>query len=162
MFEYIRLFDAGKLDRAYPTVLARHGILRYRHGRRFSGRPSAKDVMSVRARRLHGFGLERLNSYDHERGQFREAIVEDSRTPILDQVAFRMDFPRWFRTHSKRHQQMAQALAVGHTPSEIGWMFKMSAGRISQLRRKWKESWERFQGEGTMDGGGPLPAAGVA
>ena len=31
-----------------------------------------------------------------------EAIVEDRRTPVPDQVAFRIDFPAWLDTHPKR------------------------------------------------------------
>ena len=42
-------------------------------------------------------------------------------------------------------------LALSHTTGEVAKRFRVSAGRISQLRRDLQRSWEEFQGEATPD-----------
>ena len=38
-----------------------------------------------------------------------EAIVEDPRTPVPDQVAFRIDFPKWLDGMPRRNRKIAAA-----------------------------------------------------
>ena len=44
-------------------------------------------------------------------------------------------------------RQIARDLALGETTGEVARKFRLSAGRISQLRRWLCEHWEQFQGE---------------
>ena len=46
-----------------------------------------------------------------------------------------------------RDRQIAEALAAGSRTGEVAEEFEVSAGRISQMRREFKESWEAFHGE---------------
>jgi hypothetical protein len=98
---FARLVELEKTDLAYPTVLARYGIAQVREGRRVGARLRSGEVLSPYAQRKKGFLVERLDRFDHDTGQWREAIVEDHRTPVPDQVAFRIDFPAWLDSLTK-------------------------------------------------------------
>jgi hypothetical protein len=146
-----RLVQLGKADLAYPTVLVRHGIAQLRDGRRVGNRRRVGEVLSEYAQRKKGFVVERLDRFHKESGEWLEAIVEDSRTPVPDQVAFRIDFPAWLNSQTKRNRRIAEALAVGSTTSEVARRFKLSPGRISQLRQQFHQSWRGFQGDTAAD-----------
>jgi hypothetical protein len=144
---FARLVQLGKADLAYPTVLARYGVAQLRGGRRVGNRMRSGEVLSDYAQREKGFVVERLDSFHKESGQWLEAIVEDARTPVPDQVAFRIDFPSWLNSQTKRNRRIAEALAVGSTTGDVARHFKLSSGRISQLRRQFHLSWQEFQGD---------------
>ena len=76
-----------------------------------------------------------------------EAMVEDHQTPVADQVAFRIDFPAWLRTQSAHDRRIVETLAIGHSTTEVAKRFHVSAGRISQKRRDFHDSWQDFRGE---------------
>ena len=84
---FARLVALDKTDLAYPTVLARYGIAQVREGRRVGARLRIGEVLSPYAQRKKGFIVQRLDRWDHDTGQWLEAIVEDHRTPVPDQVA---------------------------------------------------------------------------
>jgi FixJ family two-component response regulator len=65
-----------------------------------------------------------------------------------------LDFADWLKTLSKRDRRLAEALALGETTASAAHMFRISAGRVSQLRRELCANWERFVGELT-DAGAP-------
>ena len=104
-------------------------------------------MLSPYAQQQKGIHVERLDRFDEEDNEWVEAVVEDDRTPIPDQVAFRCDFPVWLKRLSRRNRRIAEALAVGHTTGDVARRFKVSPGRISQLRRLLQQSWQEFQGE---------------
>jgi len=147
MIAYRRLAERGKLEIAYPTVLARFAVAQICDGRRVGNQLNGGDVMSAYARRKHGFVLESLDQFDKMEGEWLEAVVEDDRTPIPDQVAFRVDFPQWLAILNRRDRQIAEALAAGHSTSDVATRFGLSAGRISQKRRQYFRSWQGFQND---------------
>ena len=145
---YKRLYDTGKVELAYPTVLAMYGIRQVNEGRRVGTKLNVKDVSSEYCRQKKGLVLERLDRFDKYKGVWLEAVVEDRRTPVPDQVWFRIDFPRWLSRLSERDRRMAEALAAGARPGEVAEEFEVSPGRISQERRELYDSWRAFHGEG--------------
>ncbi len=64
-----RLYDKGKADIAYPTVLARYAIRQVRDGRKVGGTLNAKDVMSSYAQRRRGFKVKRLEHCRDQRDE---------------------------------------------------------------------------------------------
>jgi hypothetical protein len=62
-------------------------------------------------------------------------------------VAARLDFSDWFATLSRRMKEIAGDLARGFTTSEAARKYRVTAGRISQIRRELETSWNNFQGE---------------
>jgi hypothetical protein len=144
---YARLVQQGRCERAFPTVLARFAIAQVRDGRKVGAAINSGDVMSRRAQQRHGFTVERLDRFDHCGGHWIEAVVPDSRTPIVDQVWFRIDFPEWLRRLSRRDRRVALVLAEGNRTNDVARQFRLSPGRVSQLRRQLYDTWQTFHGE---------------
>ena len=142
---FARLVKLGKAHLAFPTVLTRYAISQFRDGRRVGNRFRISEVLSRHAQRKKRFLVERLDHRQKDTGEWNEAIVEDSRTPVPEQVAFRIDFPRWLAQLTRRNRKIAEALSLGNTTSEVAKRFEMSAGRISQLRKEFYRSWQEFQ-----------------
>ena len=144
---FVRLVQLRKLDVAYPSVLARYAVAQIQDGRRVGNRMNVRDVLSPDAQKQKNIHVERLDRFDEDDDQWIEAVVEDPRTPVPDQVAFRCDFPAWLDMLSRRNRRIAEALSVGHSTSEVAKRFRVSPGRISQLRREMHQSWIEFHGE---------------
>jgi hypothetical protein len=144
---YARLVELGKEDLAYPTVLARYAVAQIRAGRRVGSGQKRNDVLAGIGGRSEGIVMESLYRFDTKSNRWVEATIEDRRTPVPDQAAFRCDFPAWLATHSPRDRQIAESLSMGHSPSEVAQQFRISRARISQLRREFHDSWQEFHGD---------------
>ncbi len=144
---YVRLVELKKTAVAHPTVLAKYAIAQVCDGRRVGNHLNVREVLSQYAQRVKGFIVERLDHFDKEEDAWMEAVVEDHQTPVADQVAFRLDFPAWLRTQSRRNRRIAETLAIGHSTTQVAKRFHMSAGRISQKRQEFHKSWQEFRGE---------------
>ena len=59
----------------------------------------------------------------------------------------RIEFGDWLRKLGGRRRRIAETLAKGETTSVTAAKFRVSLGRISQLRRELNDDWERFHGE---------------
>lgn len=116
-------------------------------GRRVGSRQNTRDVLSRRAQRKKRFQVERLDRFDDHENGWREAVVEDTRTPVFDQVCFRIDFPAWLARLSSRDRRIAELLAVGNSTKTVARQFRLSAARVSQLRREFYLSWREFTEE---------------
>ena len=142
---FARLVQRGKANVAYPGALARYAVAQFHAGRRVGTRWNTRDVFSVIAQRKHSFRVERLGGADSE-GSWRDAVLEDNRTPVADQAAFRCDFPEWLKTLSTRDREVAEALMRGEKAGHVAQLFSLCKGRVSQLRREFHDSWDRFHG----------------
>lgn len=140
-----RLAESGKLDLAYPTVLARYAVAQYRDGRRVGCKLNIRDVSSPYCQRRKRITVDRLDHFDDEEGVWREAVVVDKRnSSVPDTVAFRCDFADWLDDLPGRDRRIAEFLAIGNGTSEAAQAFQVSPGRISQLRREFVDSWRDF------------------
>ena len=144
---YARLVELGKENLAFATVLARYSVDHVRAGRQVGGRLNAQDVSSKYCQQRKRIRLGRLDRFDPVEGGWEETIIEDHRTPILDQVAFRCDFPAWLDSLPPRDRQVAECLAQGHSTTEVARRFGLSLARVSQLRRELSTSWLAFHGD---------------
>ncbi len=149
---FVRLFQRGQTKKAFPTVLAQYAIAQVRDDRHVGSRLRISEVLSSYAQRRKGFLVERLDRFDRETDEWLEAIVEDHRTPVPDQVAFRIDFPNWLTRLSRRNRRIAEALALGHSTGQVAKRFKLSPGRISQLRGEFYQSWQDYHGDPAATG----------
>jgi hypothetical protein len=144
---FVRLWQRRKMALVYTTPLAQFAIEKVRAGRRLGSQADIRDVMSPRARGTKGFIIERLDHFNLQTRQWCEALVED-RTAGPAQIAeTRTDFADWLETLSTRDRQLAEKLALGETTGCVAHMFRVSAGRVSQLRRQLCENWHRFVGD---------------
>jgi hypothetical protein len=63
---------------------------------------------------------------------------------VPEQVAFRLDFPAWRRTRCERDRGILDDLMAGERTGDVARRHGLSAGRVSQLRREFRDDWLRF------------------
>jgi hypothetical protein len=136
---------------ARPSPLVRYAVSQVRSGRRVGCRLNSHDVLSEYAQRQKGIQIERLDHLDLD-GEWRAALVEDHSTPVVEQAAFRIDFPAWLNRLAPRQRQIVKFLALDNSTSEAARHFRLSAPRISQLRRELHHDWMQFHGEAIRAG----------
>jgi hypothetical protein len=146
---YVRLVERGKEDLAYSTVLAKFAIKQIKDGRRVGKKINIRDVYDQHTQIKGGFQLRHLGTPRDHCGGWKEQLVENARTPVADQVAFRLDFPAWLSGLSARNRKIVNELALGERPGDVARQFRVSAARISQLRGELRESWEEFTDDET-------------
>jgi hypothetical protein len=158
---FLRLIAQGKDIDQFVMVLADYVVRHVRSGRKLCGQEKAKDVMSSRAQRLKGFTVERLPSsilrshnalYSDPHSQdlidaFEERLKDNTQSPVPDQAAFRIDYPAWLAQLGSRYREIAEDMAKDYGTFELSEKHRVSAGRISQLRRELHKDWQRFHGE---------------
>ena len=87
------LWDRGKADLAYPSVLARYGIQRIKSGRKVGTRQNIRDVSSDYCQIQKSVAMKRLDHYDRQQGGWLEVLIEDRHAGPAETAAFRIDFP---------------------------------------------------------------------
>jgi hypothetical protein len=145
---YCRLLQRGKDPSAFVVTLAQFAARHVKAGRRLCGNLSSKDVLSRLAQKRRGFQTVRLQdngAYDDPAWQ--EALHDDLRTPVPDQVAFRIDFPEWLALHGQRDRRLIEDMATGESTTQLARKYGVTQGRIAQKRRQFRQDWERFAGE---------------
>src|SRR5206468_2685917 len=110
-------------------------------GRRLTGLAKARDVMTAATQRRHGFRVELLAAHSgpasHEQryamphGQAlqdacEEYLHDNTITPILDQVQFRIDWPAWLATLTARERRLIHAMALNERTSELSRRFAVT------------------------------------
>jgi hypothetical protein len=143
---FVRLVEKGHADQAFATPLASFAIRQVCSGRRVGTPRNVRDVSSRYAQQQKGFVLDRLDVFHRQRQEWLEVLIEDKNAGPAETAAARIDVAAWFRTLDRRNRRIARALARGETTSEVAAKFRLSQGRVSQLRQKFKQSWETFQG----------------
>src|SRR6185295_10070809 len=123
---YYQLVKRGKENLAFASVLARFAVSQIRAGRRVGGRLNAQDVSSLYAQKQKKFQMGRLDRFDPVEGLWKEAIVEDYKTPQADQAVFRIDFSQWLDTLPPRDRKIAEALADGHRTCDVARRFGLT------------------------------------
>jgi hypothetical protein len=151
---FVRLAQRGKDATQFPSALATGVVRAVRSGRRLAGQERSRDVMSAAAQRRHGFRVEELlpPSAAYERlkseplGQrlhdaFEERLRDNTLTPVIDQVVFRLDFQDWLGTLTARNRRVVDHLMAGEGTGDVARKFGLSPGRVSQLRRQFEDGW---------------------
>ncbi len=144
---YAELVENGKADRAYPTVLARYAVAQVKDGRRLGGHLNCKDISSEYCQQKKSLILERLDKFNTEEQGWDEILVEDKHAGPAETAIVRIDFAAWLQFLPRRLRKVATFLANGETTTAAAKRFRVSAGRISQIRRELLSAWRRFQGE---------------
>ncbi len=144
---YARLVELGKEALAYPTVLAKYAVAQVNEGRKVGGRLNCRDVLSGYCQRVKGLTVERLDHYNEQEQAWQEIVIEDRNAGPADVARIRLDFAAWLRTLSRRRRRITELLATGESTGRVAKRFRLSAGRVSQLRKELCESWPSFPGE---------------
>jgi hypothetical protein len=142
---FVRIAQRGKDATKFVSMLATYAARAVRSGRRLCGLEPVTDVLSPRAGQRHSFTVRMLSEVSALDGNvFDQALEDNTVTPIIDQVQFRLDFPRWRATRCARDQHLIDDLMRGERGSEMAVKYGLSAGRVSQLRREFFQDWTRF------------------
>jgi hypothetical protein len=158
---FLRVTEQGKDVTEFVGTLADFAVRHVRAGRKLCGQDKAKDVLSPRAQQMKSFTVEPLasstrKSYDRlyadPHGQdhmdaMEERLRDNTQSPVADQAAFRVDYPEWLLQLGHRNCEIAKDMALEVGTFELADKHKVSAGRISQLRREFYKDWQRFHGE---------------
>lgn len=144
---YVRLVQIKKVELAYPSVLATFGVAQVKDGRKVGSKLNVRDVSSQYAQRQKGFSVGRLDHYNDEDNSWQEILVEDKTAGPAEVVATKIDFTQWLKMLPSRARRIAKLLATGELTSVVARKFNLSAGRISQMRKKLAQAWKEFQGE---------------
>jgi hypothetical protein len=116
--------------------------------------------MSPLAQRRH-VGVEALacstrdghgSLYAAPRGQetqdaFAERMRDDTRGPVPEQAAFRIDYPAWVSRLGERDREIVGDMTLDLGTTEIAARHSVSPARISQFRRELHRDWRSFHGE---------------
>jgi hypothetical protein len=141
----LRLAERGKDVSAFPSALCTYLGRAVRSGRRLCGQEKARDVLSARAQQRRNFAVGTLADVSTMSGNpLDEALHDNTRTPVPEQVCFRCDFPCWLASLGPRHRALAEDMALGHATQDLARRYGVSASRVSQLRRAFHADWTRF------------------
>jgi len=141
---FAALSGRGRDPGRFVTTLSLRASQAVKAGRRLVRSESARDALSPVARARHGFAVGRLPHPRSDDPHLAEALADDARTPVPDQAAFRLDFPRWRAGFRPRTRAVLDALAAGERTGAVARRFGISLGRVSQLRRQFADSWRKF------------------
>jgi hypothetical protein len=149
---HLRLARRGRDAGLFPRALAAFAARAVASGRRLCGQERAGDVLSPRARRRRGFAVCTLPAAGPPSANpFAEALADNTRSPVPDQAAFRLDFPAWLGTLGARGRGIAEGMALGRGTWELARAYGISESRVSQLRREFHGDWQRFTGDRPAD-----------
>jgi hypothetical protein len=147
---FLRLVEQGKDPTQFPTILAGYATRAVRSGRRTCGQENSKDVLSRIAQGRYSFVVSKFPDRSTlESNPLGAALVDNTQSPIPEQVHFRLDFPSWLRSLNRKRRRISKAMILGHRTLDLAARFRISPGRISQLRRELRHSWRQFIKEAT-------------
>lgn len=153
---FIRMKQQGKEPADFVTTMARYAARAVRSGRTVCGQQKSKDVLSLTAKIRYGIGVVQFaakavpehrskpSAIPDEQLVYEDHVIDNTRTPVPEQAAFRVDWPLFLNTLSLRDRSIAAFLAVGHQATEAAKEFKLSLPRISQVRKDWQRRWSEF------------------
>jgi hypothetical protein len=145
---FVRLARKGKDAREFPSALATYAAKAVKCGRRLCGQEKAKDALSPMAQQRHSFTVASLPMHSTlSTNPFSEALADNTRSPVPEQVHFRIDFPAFLASLGDRNRRIAEDMMLGHRTKELADMHRITEGRVSQLRRLFMEEWGRFCGD---------------
>lgn len=144
---FARLVKSGREQEAFATPLTDFAIRQVRAGRRVGSSLNVHDITSPAALLTGCIRVERLDRFDDEKHEWKEALIDDKKAGPAETAAARIDFAHWLRRLPRRDRQIAKALAKGETTKSVAKLYRLSPGRVSQLRRELHESWEELHGQ---------------
>ena len=138
----LRATGRGKDVREFAAALASLAARHVRSGRRLCGQEGAGDAMSGVAQR----GRALIEGGDGLGGILDDALRDNTRASVPDQVHFRVEVLPWLASLGYRKRLIAEDLMVGGGTGEVAFRHGMTPGRVSEIRTELIGDWARFQG----------------
>lgn len=143
---YGRLAQKRRLKYAYPSSLATFSVQAVRNHRRVGGHVNTKDVCDPLAQRKHHLTVASLTPWSLDQNTWTDLTLATRKVSPADQACFNLDFKAWLKSWPPRDRRIIAMLAGGEPATAVALKFRLSDGRVSQLRRQYQVSWEQFQG----------------
>ncbi len=140
---FVRLARRGRRPHTFATRLAGYAARAARSGRRACGSEPVGDVCSPACSQRKGVRLTSLSAPD----SLAEAVHDNTRTPVPDQVQFRLDFPAWVGSLVAAKRRVLDRLLAGDRTSEVAAVEGVSAARVSQVRAELRADYARYCGD---------------
>lgn len=150
-----RLAELGREPDEYVIALTRYAIKRVGCGLQVGNARNKFDVSSRYGQLQLGICRESLQWRDTDAGEWHEMTLESRGASPAEIAALRIDLRHWLSTLTLRQRAIALALAAGYETYRVAERFKLSRGRISQLRREFAASWHQLHG---LDADGREPS----
>jgi hypothetical protein len=132
----------------FVSRLADYACRAVKSGHRVAGMILAKDVFNEITQTRKCFYVGKLPDFSTESSNpLAEALTDHSHADVADHVAFKIDFPVWRCLYDDRRRRILDTLALGHRTKDVAEKFRMSGGRISQMRREFMRDWKSFTGD---------------
>jgi hypothetical protein len=142
---FLRLVQRGKDPTRFVSALATYAARAVNSGRRVCGMGRSKDVLNPSTQRRKGFTVSKLPDFSTlSDNPLQEALQDNTRSPVDEQVFFRIDFPAWLLTWDLRRRRLITDMAKGEGTLDLAAKYKVCPARISQMRREFHTNWERF------------------
>lgn len=144
---YFQLHEQGRAEAATASSLVWFAMLQVRRGRVAGCQLNRREVMSRYAQIGHGFKVVPLQNHNPDDDTWVNDIVESRNASVLDPIAIRIDFRSWLESMGRQTRRIAMDLAQDFSTSEVASKYRVSASRISQIRRELENAWRQFQSE---------------
>jgi hypothetical protein len=145
---YLRAIAKGKDVDAFVSALAGYAARHVRSGRKIWGKERRNDVLSPVCQQRHSFAVGKLAEVDTlSSNPLQDALADNTRSPVPEQVSYRIDFPNWLASLGVRNRRLAEEMALGRRTLDLAARHSATPGRISQLRREFRDGWRRFCGD---------------
>ncbi len=142
---FVKLFELGRHEDVPPMKLARFAIRAVRSGRRFGTSLNINDVSSSYCQNRLGIRSTNFRIIDQTEDHWAESLIADERARPDQLVMARIDFSEWLQTLKPLHRKVAEHLSLGESTHSTARTFKLTPGRISQIRRLLERSWGSYQ-----------------
>jgi hypothetical protein len=140
-----RLSTQGKDVRDFPTAIASYATRAVKSGRKLCHAKQPRDPLCPVAQARHGFVCATLPDWESPcENPLQNALIDNTQTPPEDQAAFRLDFRAWRASHSERNRSIMDEMMMGTRTQDLADSFRISEGRVSQLRRAFHDDWLLF------------------
>ena len=139
-----QLAKNGRLNEAFSTPIGWFAIKAYRSGRVGGVPMNSTDALAESTRARKRVHIESYNNHGRIKKGWGEIFMTDGRVNVAKEVCFKIDYEGWIDTLQDRQRQMLEGMIAGDTTSELAEKFRVSPGRISQIRRELVESWKNY------------------
>jgi hypothetical protein len=143
---FVRLVGRKQADRASASSLAMFACRQVAAGRRCGCSLNVRDITSPYCQKRKGVRQQPFHFRCEGKNHWEELVVEDRHASPADVAIVRIDFRDWLATLSRKKRRIAETLAGGDSTSEVAGKYRMTAARISQIRRELLDAWHAFQG----------------
>jgi DNA-directed RNA polymerase specialized sigma24 family protein len=132
----------------FISVFAERACQGARSGRSVNGQERARSISNPRTQIAKSFARQSLPQYDsseHDTDLLR--AIQDERDSPPDIAAYLIDTKEWLAGLPEKKREMALDMAAGETTTGLAEKYRMTLGRVSQIRRELVESNRLFHGD---------------